>query len=206
MSPWVDRGVGPDAIGLIQQAMDESRLLEFDYVDRMGQPSRRMVEPYRLLLKGMRWYLDGYCLEREGFRLFKLTRMAGLSLTGDCFTPREYRPGATVKPRFQDREVITVELFLLEKARDRFLDVFGASHIGEPCEDGFRAAVTLPDGPLGYQMLFGLRDRLQVSGAGVVSERICGIYSGAGCVLLRRKMNLLRFCHNFIKCSNLLHY
>lgn len=155
MTSWVDQGVGLDAIGLIQQAMEESRLLEFDYVDRMGQPSLRRVEPYRLLLKGMRWYLDGYCLEREDFRLFKLTRMTGLSLSGGCFAPREYHPEAAVKPQFQDREVVTVELFVLDRARDRFLDVFGATWIGEPYKDGFRATITLPDGSLGYQMLLG---------------------------------------------------
>ncbi len=155
MTPWVDQGGGPDAIGLIQQAMDESHLLEFDYVDRMGQPSHRMVEPYRLLLKGMRWYLDGYCLERKDFRLFKLTRMAGLSLAGDCFVPREYHPDAALKPQFHDREVVTVDLLFSEKARDRFLDVFGVSCIGEPYKYGFRATATIPDGPLGYQMLLG---------------------------------------------------
>ena len=155
MTPWVDQGGGLDAIAVIQQAMDESRLLEFDYVDRMGQSSRRMVEPYRLLLKGMRWYLDGYCLEREDFRLFKLTRMADLSLARDCFVPKEYRPDAAVKPQFQDREVVTVDLLFSEKGRDRFLDIFGVSYIGEPCKDGFRATVTIPDGPLGYQMLLG---------------------------------------------------
>lgn len=90
-------------------------MLEFDYMDRTGRDSRQTVEPYRLLLKGMRWYLDGYCLEREDFRLFKLTRMTGLALSGDRFVPGEYHPDATVKPQFQDREVITVELFLLEK-------------------------------------------------------------------------------------------
>ena len=99
--------------------------------------------------------MDGYCLEREDFRLFKLTRMTALSLTGGCFVPREYHPGAAVKPRFQDKEVIAVELFLLERARDRVLDAFGASCIVEPCKNGFRAAVTIPDGPLGYQMLLG---------------------------------------------------
>lgn len=170
MSPWVDRGGGLDAIGLIQQAMDESRLLEFDYVDRMGRESRRRVEPYRLLLKGMRWYLDGYCLERKGFRLFKLTRMAGLSLSGDRFVPREYHPEATGNPQYQDRDVVTVELFLLEKARDRFLDVFGAFCIGEPCKDGFRAAVTLPNGPLGYQMLLGFGADCKCLGPGPFRE------------------------------------
>ena len=155
MTPWVDRGGELDAIGLIQQAMEESRLLEFDYTDRMGQDSRRTVEPYRLVLKGMRWYLDGWCLAREDFRLFKLSRMEHISLTDAVFQPREYQPKATVQPEFRDKEVVTVELLVHERARDRFADLFGRAGIGSADGDGFHASVTLPDGALGYQMLLG---------------------------------------------------
>ena len=155
MTPWVDRGGGPDALELIQQAMEESRLLEFDYTDRMGKTSRRTVEPYRLVLKGMRWYLDGWCLAREDFRLFKLSRMEGLALADAGFSPREYRPSPIVQPEFQDRGTVTVELLVREAARDRFLDLFGRAGIGAAAEGGFHASVTLPGGVLGYQMLLG---------------------------------------------------
>ena len=170
MTPWVDRGGDLDEIGLIQRAMEDNRLLEFDYVDRQGLHSSRRVEPYRLLLKGMRWYMEGYCMERNDFRLFKLTRMAGL-VTGDHFVPREYYPEATVKPQFQDGEVVTVELLLPERAWDHFIDVFGVTCIGEVCGKSLRARIIVPDGPLGYQMLLGFGTDCMCLGPASFRER-----------------------------------
>lgn len=153
MTPWAGGGKSLEAIEPIQRALEENRLLAFDYTDRMGRATSRVVEPYRLLLKGMRWYLDGYCLAREDFRLFKLTRMEKVSVSDTVFVPRAYQPKAAVQPQFQDEGAVAVKLFVRDTARERFADCFGEDSGAEPCEGGFYASAVLPDGPLGYQML-----------------------------------------------------
>lgn len=154
-TPWVGNTQQTDFIAVIQQAMEESRLLAFSYTDRLGSGSCRTVEPYRLLLKGMRWYLDGYCLEREDFRLFKLSRMQGLSLLDTAFTPRNYRPDAVVQPEFQDENIVTVTLRVKHGAADRLEELFGID-VFEAVEGDWRIAhIPITSDERGYRFLLG---------------------------------------------------
>lgn len=153
MSPWVRDSNNMEVIELIQQAMDENRIVEFCYTDRMGQKSSRSAEPYRLILKGVRWYMDAYCLTREGFRVFKLSRITEFTLSDKRFVPKEYHVAATIRPEFQDKDIVAVKLFMKEKVRDEFIDYYGEDCIIQNCGSGFIAGLTLPNGKIGYQML-----------------------------------------------------
>ena len=88
--PWMgDRNVQL-CLETIRTALHESRLLSFGYADRYGIKTARTAEPYQLVLKDSHWYCLGYCLFRNDFRLFKLSRMANLQLREETFTPRDY--------------------------------------------------------------------------------------------------------------------
>ncbi|NLG84103.1 MAG: WYL domain-containing protein [Firmicutes bacterium] len=43
--------------------------------------------------KGHLWYLHGFCRKRQDFRLFKLSRMRDLAMTGEVFTRRQCELG-----------------------------------------------------------------------------------------------------------------
>ena len=155
MTPWVGNAKQTDAIEVVQQALERSRLLQFSYTDRLGNSSRRMVEPYRLLLKGMRWYLDGYSLERQDFRLFKLSRMQGVEVLDTQFSPREYTPEPVVQPNFKDENIVTVTLQVTGEAIERLEELFGAE-IFEGEEGPSRIAhIPLSNDARGYRYLLG---------------------------------------------------
>lgn len=75
-----------EKIGLIRAAIEQSRLISFHYLSPAGE-SDRVIEPYYLLFQWSSWYVWGWCLTRQAFRLFKLNRMAALA-RGDAFAPR----------------------------------------------------------------------------------------------------------------------
>jgi len=80
-----------DKIELIKQAILEQRLIEFDYFYDKGE-SHRCVEPYFVIFQWTAWYVFGYCLERQDWRLFKLLRLWNLKLCEDNYKPREIPP------------------------------------------------------------------------------------------------------------------
>ncbi len=82
--PSVDQDV---LIAVAQACRDEERL-EFDYVARDAQSSRRRVEPHRLVSVGRRWYLVAYDLSRFDWRSFRLDRLSEPRATGSRFRPR----------------------------------------------------------------------------------------------------------------------
>ncbi len=61
-------------IELIKRAVFESRVIEFDYFCDKGEPHRR-VEPYFIVFQWSSWYVFGFCLERQDWRMFKLLRL-----------------------------------------------------------------------------------------------------------------------------------
>lgn len=75
-------------IDVIKNAIRDQRLISFRYFYEKGE-SERTIEPYRIVFKWSAWYVLGYCLQREGVRLFKLNRLCDLETSSKRFAPRE---------------------------------------------------------------------------------------------------------------------
>ncbi len=80
-------------IAAIRRAIRDRRLLSFDYYYEKGE-CRRTMEPYKLVFRWSAWYVWGWCLDREAFRLFKLNRLWDLELGEGPFEARELPPEA----------------------------------------------------------------------------------------------------------------
>lgn len=76
-----------EKIDSIREAIRQKRLLSFRYFSPRGEMLRR-IEPYRLFFKWSAWYVFGYCLDRQDFRLFKLNRLWEIA-AAEPFSPRE---------------------------------------------------------------------------------------------------------------------
>lgn len=122
LSPWMgNRNIQP-YLERVKTALQESRLLSFEYADRFGNKTVRTVEPYQIVLKGSHWYFQGYCHKREDFRLFRLSRISNLQMTRETFSPRDYQ-----KPVLDFGDILktmqtTIKLRVQKSAMDRLLD------------------------------------------------------------------------------------
>lgn len=75
-------------IQILREAIENHRIVEFDYYCYSGNGHRK-IEPYLLIFQWSSWYVWGYCLEREDFRLFKLNRLLQLKILTDTFKGRK---------------------------------------------------------------------------------------------------------------------
>lgn len=75
-------------IEIIKSAINEEKLISFRYFYEKGE-SDKIIEPYLLVFKWSSWYVFGYSIEREDFRLFKLNRLLDLSCSQQYFNKRE---------------------------------------------------------------------------------------------------------------------
>lgn len=87
LSGW-DKNAFADKIELINAAMEQKRRITFRYYSPSGD-SERVLEPYHIIFQWSSWYVWGYCVERHDFRMFKLSRIAGLQITDEPIEPRE---------------------------------------------------------------------------------------------------------------------
>lgn len=76
-------------IQLLQEAISLTKVVEFDYLGPGGDCLRR-VEPYLLVFEWSSWYLYGYCLGKQDYRLFKLNRIWNPVMLEHTFDKRQY--------------------------------------------------------------------------------------------------------------------
>jgi len=72
---------------IINKAIEESRVLEFEYINRKIECSKRVVEPIYIEFSDGHWYIIGFCRIRQDYRKFKLVRIRKMAL-GEIFEKR----------------------------------------------------------------------------------------------------------------------
>ena len=109
LSSWYKGSLAPK-IETIQDAIENRRLLKFMYYAPSGE-SERTIEPYYIIYKWAGWYVYGWCLKRNDFRLFKLNRMDRVLKTDDSFICRNVpAPDLSAEMAFP-RNIILKALF-----------------------------------------------------------------------------------------------
>ena len=122
LSPWIGRRNIQAYLDGIKTALQDCRLVSFEYIAHHGKKTVRTVEPYQHVLKSGHWYFQGYCHMRNDFRLFRLSRISNLQIKEEGFVPREYR-----KPVFEFEEILesmqtTIKIRIHKSIVDRVLD------------------------------------------------------------------------------------
>ncbi len=139
LSPWMGNKNAEKQLTIIKAALQEKKLLSFEYSDRHGNKTARIVEPYQLILKSNHWYFQGYCRIRNDFRLFRLGRISILKMSEENFTPRDYpKPQldfSNVWEQMQTKIKIRVHQSILDRVLDycTYEDIF-------PCENDYYIA------------------------------------------------------------------
>lgn len=87
---WGEAGpaIDPEVLTTVAQACRDTERLRFGYTAAGGDRTERLVEPFRLVPLGRRWYLVAYDLDRGDWRSFRLDRLADPVPTGAAFAPR----------------------------------------------------------------------------------------------------------------------
>lgn len=88
-------------IDILERAAAARHVMQFAYVDEAGAHTRRAIRPLGLWFWGGHWTAVGWCLLRQDFRMFRLSRMAELEGTGETFRPE---PGRTLRDFYRTFE------------------------------------------------------------------------------------------------------
>lgn len=111
-SPWWEVVPFSGHLGILRQAVWHSQKVELEYENAAQERSTRIVRPYGLVVKVMRWYLVAYCEMREELRTFSVARIHGAKLLQETFDwPADFSLEAFWKTRSHafEREVAARE-------------------------------------------------------------------------------------------------
>ncbi|WP_405832407.1 helix-turn-helix transcriptional regulator [Streptomyces sp. NBC_01176] len=80
--------VDPAVLTELANACRDSERLRFEYLDHGGSPTRRTVEPHRLVCTERRWYLVAWDVDRDDWRTFRVDRITPRPPHGPRCPPR----------------------------------------------------------------------------------------------------------------------
>ena len=97
LSRW-GKDKGQEAFSALRKAILERKVITFTYAGSYSESTARQALPAKLVFKGQSWYLQGFCLDKQNYRTFKLSRMRNLQVTDRTFItplgppPRGHHP------------------------------------------------------------------------------------------------------------------
>ena len=175
------KGQLTEKIELIKHAIANGRVIEFDYFYEKGD-TRRRIEPYVVIFKWTSWYVFGFCLERQDWRMFKLLRLWNLSLCDEFYAPREIPPERRdFGANFPDD--ITLIAVFDPTERYKLIEAYGLDCYTET-EDGLLIEIDFTNREFLINWLLGFGGRVKVLEPQDVAE---GIKQAAENILLRYK-------------------
>lgn len=77
---WGSNNTYQDLFNALKTVIINKNIISFSYNSSKGEKINRKVKPIRLLFKEQDWYLYAFCLLRNDFRYFKLSRVKDLEL------------------------------------------------------------------------------------------------------------------------------
>lgn len=161
LSPWIGNRNIQTYLELIKTALQENRVLSFSYIDRHGNKTTRTVNPYQLVLKSNHWYFQGYCHDKNDFRLFKLSRISNLQLSEEVFSPEEF-----LTPQLEFEDILqtlqtTIKIRVHQSIMDRVLDFCPYEHFSPDGDQYFTVHFPFIENDYYYNILFGFGDKCE---------------------------------------------
>ena len=148
-----------EKIEKIKYAISKQQIIEFDYYSEKGE-SRRRLEPHHVYFEWSSWYVLGFCLTRQDWRMFKLTRLWNLLLSADKFELREIPSEMDETADLSVNEIKLVALFdPCEKYK--LVETYGLGAFSESGE-GLRFEMTFSDRQFLLRWLLGFGEKVRV--------------------------------------------
>lgn len=158
---WEGRSEILETLKICQESISKKRLVSFDYTDKDGAVTNRMVEPYGLHFNESSWYLKGFCLHRQGYRTFKLSRIDHITMDERTFHPRddwsEQGRVASYLPQF-----VTIKAWISPSIKDQIIERYGRRSIEDHNGGTLLATIYVPQNHMGFQLLASFGTHLKV--------------------------------------------
>ena len=170
LSHWGDTAEDSNNFQTLKEAILSHRVITFTYVSSYGQTTARRALPLRLVFKGRNWYLQGFCLDKEAYRTFRISRMLKLAVIGQTMPP----PSAPL-PSIQDSSVpsfVTLRLRFSPTVAYRVYDELAESQVTHLSDSSLEATATFPEDDWVYGFLLSFGPNVEILSPTRVRERV----------------------------------
>lgn len=161
LSPWMGNRNIQASFEMIKMALQENRMLTFEYIAHHGNKTARMVEPYQLVLKSSHWYLQGYCHERSDYRFFRLSRISNLQMIEETFAPRDDQKPSLAFAEMLETIQTKIKIRIHKSVMDRVLDFCSYEDFFPDGDEHYMVSFPFIENDYYYDILLGFGDKCE---------------------------------------------
>lgn len=155
---WQNNKIYEKIFNEIKSAILSKNILEFSYFGSNDETYRK-VKPVRLLFKGQDWYLYAFCLLRNDFRYFKLSRIKKLKTLSVIF--EDDFEDIILKKEMRYENTVHIKVKFDRKVAFRVYDELG-ENITEDEDGNLYAEVEIPNDYNLYGYIFSFAENVEV--------------------------------------------
>lgn len=155
LSRWGNKEYDGQKFNILKDAILNKYILTFSYISTNGVKTARVVKPIKLVFKSRAWYLQAFCLDKNDYRTFKISRMSQTAHTLERFAETLDPP--SVEELVQPNQYPLLKLKFDKISAYRIYDEFDDSDISFDNEDNLIVSVRMPEDMwlYGFLLSFG---------------------------------------------------
>ena len=172
-SNWSNSQEQKLTLALIKQAIFQSELLTFNYLNAKNEYLSRKVYPSQVIFKDKAWYLKGYSMERKDWRLFKLTRMHETAIVS--VESKSQRTAVLIMAQQEDKKItnsLSLTLKINAKMSYRIFEEFTQDQISKIDDNYYLVNCLTNDGEWLDSYLLSFGKYLQVLSPTIIQNRL----------------------------------
>lgn len=148
----------------LKLAILERRITRFDYYNNYGEKKLHHVEPIQLLFKSKSWYLKGFCRDKQGMRLYKLSRIKNLVVTEEHFVEQDSLDVSldSTQEHYNNQQNATIKLRIETEMAYRVFDDFYESMVEKQSDGNFIVTVKWPEDNWLYNFILSFGKYVEV--------------------------------------------
>lgn len=135
--------------------------IQFLYYNSLGEVSQRRCQPLKMVYKDKAWYLYAYCLKRNDYRLFRISRIKELRVADQYFKSHSEMKESVFSLMEEMGKPITIELSFPKEVSYRVYDTFEDDVIKWNGQE-IRVNVTLPETEWLYSFIMSFGNQISI--------------------------------------------
>ena len=156
---WGSNNAYQDLFNALKTAIINKNINFFSYNSSKGEKINRKVKPIRLLFKEQDWYLYAFCLLRNDFRYFKLSRMKDLEVLAINY--EDNFENAVLKKELKYENIVNIKLKFDKSVAFRVYDEFNEA-IEEDEKGNLYVEIKIPNNYKLYNYIFSFGSNVEI--------------------------------------------
>lgn len=168
---WGDTHGFSDKLRLVEECLRDKAVMEIEYHSRIGEKTKRKIEPHVLVFKQSIWYIYAFCYKQRAFRLFRLGRIFSAVKTQETFQRRPFQREDIPLQYWTSEQSIPVRFEIFQSAFADAQDWLGVENMRLIGERWF-AEVSLPNDEVLVRKIVGLGAGIKVLSPASLAEKV----------------------------------